>query len=264
MICYEGQGFGENANPSYQTANLIGHTGQDWGCGFGTPIYSLYDGVAYKVLTKENPANDGSGFTGVFMIVDTGLECFEWLVGHCDPAVTQGQVVKKGDLIGHEANHGTVYAGNIQITLAMQKAGDLRGAHRHYQKRPIQPVFEAPQYGLSGDNDSSGNYKDTNGHFFEVFDYLNGFHGCVDPTLPVFNRFLGIGMSGYDVFVMQRILQKYGLFKGDCTGYFGLITMNGLRYYQASKSLTMVGFAGPATRAALSQELASLPVLSVE
>jgi hypothetical protein len=262
MICFEGQGFGENANPSYKTASLVGHTGQDWGCGWHTPIHSPYDGVVYKVLTPENPSNDGSGFTGVFLLVDDGFECFEWLAGHCDPTVQVGQQVKKGDLIGYEANHGTVYAGNMRITLSMQQSGDQRGHHRHYQKRPVRPVKTVPKYGLSAANDDgSGSYRDAKGNYYEVFDYLNGFHGCVDPTLPIFNRLLTVGMSGYDVFVMQRILKKYFLFDSECTGFFGPITMTALMYYQTSKSLAMVGFAGPSTRAALSQELLSLPDL---
>ncbi len=260
--CSEGQGFSENANPSYKTASLVGHTGQDWGCGWQSPIYNHYDGLVYKVLTAKQPSNDGSGFTGVFMLVDDGFECFEWLVGHCDPTVTAGQRVQKGDLIGYEANHGTVYSGNIEITLAMQAAGDQRGHHRHYQKRPVHPVTKLPLYGLSSVSDASGSYRDPQGNYYEVWNYLNGFHGCVDPTLPVFNRLLGTGTSGYDVYVLQRILRRYGLLKADCTGYFGLMTMAALVGYQVAKSLAPVGFAGPATRAALSQELAALPDLS--
>src|SRR5215211_1427280 len=105
MICAEGQGFAENSNGSYIAAGLKGHTGVDVGCGFGTAITAPCDGYAYKVLTKNNPANDGSGFTGVFMLVDDGVECFEWLVGHCDPRVSVGAYIKAGDVIGTEANH---------------------------------------------------------------------------------------------------------------------------------------------------------------
>ncbi len=264
MICYEGQGFSENANPSYKTAALVGHTGQDWSCGWHTPIYSQYDGLVYKVLTTKHPSNDGSGFTGVFMIVDDGLECFEWLVGHCDPTVNEGQRVQKGDLIGYEANHGTVYSGNIQITLSMQAAGDQRGHHRHYQKRPVHPVTRPPAYGLSSTSDASGSYRDPQGNYYEVWDYLNGFHGTVDPTLPVFNRTLALGASGYDVWVMQRILRKCGWFKTDPTGFFGPVTMAALSGYQTSVSVAPIGVVGPQTRAALSQELMAIPSLSDE
>src|ERR1700680_3850971 len=109
--CTEGQGFGLNYNDSYAASGLKGHTGQDWSCGYGTPIHAPFDGLVYKVLTKEHPSSDGSGFTGVFMIVDDGIELFEFLIGHCDPTVAAGTQVKKGDVIGTEANHGTVFSG---------------------------------------------------------------------------------------------------------------------------------------------------------
>src|SRR5581483_404144 len=138
MTCVQGQGFGQNLNPSYKQTGIAGHPGIDESCGFGTPGHAIYDGPAYKVVT---PANAGpEGFTGVFQLVDDGLECFEWLTGHCDPLVQPGTPVHKGDLFFTEANHGKVYSGNIEITLAMQKAGNKAGAHRHYQKRPVMPV----------------------------------------------------------------------------------------------------------------------------
>jgi peptidoglycan hydrolase-like protein with peptidoglycan-binding domain len=82
--------------------------------------------------------------------------------------------------------------------------------------------------------------------------------------LPVFNRTLSVGISGYDVYVMQRILAKAGFLTAEPTGYFGPATKTALMEYQNSKSLEMVGYVGPSTRAALSQELQGLPVLSGE
>jgi hypothetical protein len=184
MQCTEGQPFGGNYNESYAASGLKGHTGQDWGCGFGTPIHTPFAGLVYKVLTKENPSSDGSGFTGVFMLVDNGLESFEWLVGHCDPTVKVGDQVNVGDVIGTEANHGTVFAGNIQITLAMQAAGDQRGHHRHEQKRPYMKTKSLSGVALS--IEGGGMYRDADGFYYQVFDYKNGFNGCVDPSLPVF------------------------------------------------------------------------------
>ena len=69
--CKITQPFGANALTTYAQGGLKGHTGIDNSCGYGTPIYSYYDNeYVYKVLTKENPANDGSGFTGVFTLVE--------------------------------------------------------------------------------------------------------------------------------------------------------------------------------------------------
>jgi hypothetical protein len=261
--CVEGQGFGANFNPSYGLANLEGHTGQDWACGFGTPIHSPYDGLVYKVLTKDNPSNDGTGFTGVFMIVDDGIELFEFLVGHCDPTVAAGTRVKKGDIIGTEANHGLVYSGNIQITLAMQHAGDTRGHHRHYQKRPVSRSKTIAQPALSAYNDVGGTYTDAEGFYYPIFNYNNGFHGCVDPSAPTFGRDLTFGCQGYDVYVLQRFLVKQGFFHTAPTGYFGEITGHALADYQATRFIKpTLGYFGPITREIVAAAILPAPDLT--
>src|SRR4051812_11977753 len=116
--CFRGQSFGQNANPSYAAGQLRGHPGIDVSCGWGSPITAHFDAYVYKVLTPEHPASDG--YTAILMIVDDGIEVFEWVVGHCNATVKKGHTVAKGDVIGTEANHGLVYSGNIQITVAMQ------------------------------------------------------------------------------------------------------------------------------------------------
>lgn len=254
MTCYIGQGFGENMNPSYKDGGLKGHSGVDQNCGFGSPIYSQHSGIAYKVLTKSHPANDGTGFTGVFMIVDDGIECFEWLVGHCDPVVTEGQKIEKGELIGFEANHGTVFSGNMQITLAMQQAGDTRGSHRHTQKRPVRPMRMAAGIMLSSFGNGNQPYRSPDGFYYQIIDFFNGYNGCVDPYAPVFLRDLWTGSEGYDVFVLQRALKHLGFFAHpECTGYFGIITIRAVRAFQSANSITpLLGYFGPKTRKHLS------------
>jgi hypothetical protein len=257
--CSEGQPFGGNYNPLYNGIGLKGHPGQDWSCGWGTPISSRYAGLAYKVFTFINTP-DKEGFTEVDLIVDDGFECFEWQVGHLNPGIAPGTEVKVGDIIGAEANHGPVYSGNILITVPMQKAGDQRGHHRHYQKRPLFRTQHPNGHLLAGQNGST--YRDDNGFYLQVWDWDNGYNGCVDPTVPVFNRQLSIGMSGYDVWVMQRILAQEGLLTAQPTGYFGSATETAVMEYQSAKGLGIVGIVGPATRAALSQSLMPLPELS--
>lgn len=232
--CTEGQPFAANYNPFYNGKGLRGHTGQDWSCGWGTAIYSRYDGEATTVWGPDDtPAKDG--YTCVTLLVDDGAERFEWQVGHLRPCISQGQKIAKGQLIGHEENHGPVYSGNVFITVPMQKNGDQRGHHRHYQKRPLV-----------------------------MTDTENGFNGCVDPTQPVFTRLLTPGMTGYDVYVMQRILIRHKFFTQEPTGYFGPVTTLALMRFQNAVGLSPVGVAGPQTRVALSQDLQPLPDLSGE
>jgi hypothetical protein len=251
--CTFNQGFG--VNPAVY-APLHGHTGIDLACGFGTPIHSPVDMYAYKVLTKESPAHDGSGFTGVFGIVDDGIESYEYLIGHCDPSVQQGAHVKQGDIIGTEANHGLVFQNGVQITLAMQAAGDRRGAHRHNQKRPVWKVPRTrPGYeylDCYSDEAAGSIYRDAQGMYYEVWDYDDGFHGCIDPTKSVFERNLTVGMSGYDVYVLQRILVKEGCGTFAPTGYFGNLTLAAMTKLQDKWHIQPdAGFFGPLTRAAV-------------
>ena len=181
--CPTTQSFGENANPSYVSGGLKGHTGWDNSCGFGTPINSYWDSeYVYKVLTKENPANDGSGFTGVFTIVEQDGKCFEFLYGHCNPSPNLlGTVITKGTVIGTEANNGQVYSGGERITLDMQKSGDTRGTHRHDQARLLRKDVT-----VQGDNNYlsslGGGIFNYNGYFYAIPNYKNGFNGCYDFT----------------------------------------------------------------------------------
>lgn len=245
--CFQGQGFGLNYNPFYKASGLKGHTGIDVTCGFGTPIYAPFDGYVYKVFTKERPASDG--YTAVFMIVDDGIESFEWTVGHCSPIVQAGESVRKGDLIGREANHGMVYAGNQQITVAMQAAGDQRGNHRHYQKRPVKktmPMIQSREYltALGGQP-----YRNQVGYYYEVFAPRNGYNGAVNPLAPVLQRDLWYGTQGYDVYVLQRFLKKQRLFTADATGYFGPATAGAIIAFQHLHNIKpRLGYCGAQTR----------------
>lgn len=180
LQCPVSQTFGSNALTTYVQGGLKGHTGVDSGCGFGTPIKSYWDNeYVYKVLTKENPSNDGSGFTGVFTLVEQDGEVFEFLYGHCNPNVTVGQIFTKGTVLGTEANNGEVYQFGLRITLEMQKAGDMRGSHRHDQKRLLRKdAFILPS--TTYITNYGGGYTFHNGTYYAVLDYDNGYRGCVD------------------------------------------------------------------------------------
>lgn len=181
--CEITQGFGANANPSYVSGGLKGHTAFDHSCGYGSIINSYWDKeYVYKILTKESPANDGSGFTGVFTIVEQDGKCFEFLYGHCNPQPNLlGTVITKGTIIGTEANNGQVYSGGERITLNMQRAGDTRGTHRHDQAKLLRKdknIQPDTNY-LSSLGGGMFNY---NGYFYAIPNYSNGFAGCYDWT----------------------------------------------------------------------------------
>lgn len=256
--CSEGQPFAANYNPLYSGQGLKGHTGQDWSCGWGSEIKSPVAGLCYKVWTAENTP-DPAGYTRVDILVDNGIESYEFELGHLNPTIQPGTQVQVGDVIGIEANHGPVYSGNVPITLAMQKAGDQRGNHRHYQKRPFQKITPTSGMLLTGQDDST--YRDADNLYYQVWNYWNGYDGCIDPTLPVFTRDLWLGSSGYDVYVLQRFLASKGYFTVKPTGYYGTITSASVSAYQKTNGISpILGYFGSKTRGSI---LPQIPVLNL-
>lgn len=245
--CVEGQGFAKNYNPLYHEGGLLGHTGIDINCGYGSPIASLTSGLVYSTYPIEKPANDG--YTAVFVITETPLETFEFSYGHVSEIdCTVGQEVKTGDTIAKEGNHGEVYSGNTLITLAMQAAGDHDGHHRHYQKRAVKKVPKT---------DPSKHYLQTaeglylkDGSYYEVYDYENGFNGCVDWSLPLFTRDFEHGDTGYDVYLLQKALVlEVNFAPEDCIGIFGPKTAAAVQELQQKHGITPTApRMGPLTR----------------
>jgi hypothetical protein len=250
------QFFGGNANPFYHGQGLKGHPGTDEVVGYGTPINAYFPMKVYKVYTPSKPSYDGTGYTQVAGIVETPLETFEMVYGHCNPSALEGQSINVGDVIGTEANHGTIYFGGDEITLAMQQAGDTRGSHRHIQKRPLRKVTTI---------NNSKTYLSVfpgsllfDGYYYELVDVNNGYNGCVDVQLPIFIRDLQSGIlfpsKGYDVECLQRALKAEG-FAPDYqpTGYFGSLTKRDVRLFQAKYGIPATGLVGPMTRAKLNE-----------
>lgn len=253
--CKLQQGFGGNATETYANNGLKGHTGTDHSCGYGSPIHSYFEEeYVYKVLTKERPAADGTGFTGVFTIIDNGIEVFEFLYGHCNPNVSTGQILTKGTVLGTEANNGEVYSNGVRITLEMQKAGDHRGTHRHDQKRILKKVTKTEQ-GKKYLSDLNGLLQ-KDGYYYEIPYWNNGYNGCVNFLLPLFNRDLYLGCSGYDVECLQKYLKARGFFQGDTTQYFGLKTKSAVQAFQKANGISpLLGYVGSATRSLINKEL---------
>lgn len=63
-------------------------------------------------------------------------------------------------------------------------------------------------------------------------------------SLPVYSQ---QGSRGTEVEEIQRVLQEWGLFRGEITGYFGTATETALKAYQRSNGLPESGVADEAT-----------------
>jgi peptidoglycan hydrolase-like protein with peptidoglycan-binding domain len=73
---------------------------------------------------------------------------------------------------------------------------------------------------------------------------------------PLFGtRQLAAGDFGWDVSVLQYLLNRRGLYRGPYDGYFGKATAKALRRYQKGRRLLTDGVAGKATTAALVSQM---------
>ncbi len=72
-------------------------------------------------------------------------------------------------------------------------------------------------------------------------------------TAFVFTKNLGLGSTGIDVTELQKRLTALGHYSGPTSGYYGTLTAQAVKKYQASKGLETTGGLGPKTRAALNQ-----------
>ena len=245
--CEIGQGFAKNANPLYANTGLIGHPAIDESCGYGSQIKSPVSGRVYSMYAPSKPASDG--YTAIYIIVVTPLELFEFAIGHVSKILVKaGDYISIGQVIAEEGNKGQVYSNGVHITLAMQAAGDKRGSHRHLQKRPVIRAKFAHSPFLQT---ASGPYYDEEGYYYEHAIRNNGLAGCVDWTLPLFNKDMQVGDENYSVLLMQRALVLEGYASFVPTGYFGSKTSSALRAYQKAHGIDPLGRCGPTTRASL-------------
>lgn len=258
-VCYVAQGFGGNATDFYRSVGLLGHPGHDVFCGYGTHIRPLHTGRVYSMYTPEAPAGDG--YTAVYILCETPAEVFELSVGHVSKIYARaGDYVGLETIIAEEGNKGAVYQGGVRITLEMQKAGDKRGSHRHWQKRPVRKVRYTEQ-GKTYLMTANGAYRQGI-YFYEVCEPWNGYNGCTDMTKPLWSRDLsyrwGIGSRGYDVECLQNVLISEGCANGlfdEPTGYFGDKTRQAVERWQIQNKITPAeGYFGPVTRAIFNEK----------
>lgn len=66
-----------------------------------------------------------------------------------------------------------------------------------------------------------------------------------------FTEFLGVGSQNTQVTALQERLSYDGYFIGSATGYYGPLTQAAVEKYQSANGITMKGYVGPGTRAAL-------------
>jgi murein DD-endopeptidase MepM/ murein hydrolase activator NlpD len=93
-----GSGFGYRLHPIYKTLQM--HPGIDIVSPRGTPIYATGDGVV------QTPGGNALTGYGICIVINHGFG-YQTLYGHMSrKAVTEGQKVKRGELIGYVGSTG--------------------------------------------------------------------------------------------------------------------------------------------------------------
>lgn len=189
------------SNPTqYTVRGQSGHSGIDSQLGWNAPVECDNDGMVYKVFRKENSSEN---WQGVYMLVhDKDDEFVEVCQGHFNTIlVREGYHILEGTVIGLEGNKGYVFSGGVQITPAMQEAGDKRGHHVHTSYRPVRRVSRVKrgeQYLLTV---AGVKYQDPAGNYYEIINKDNGFKGCVNPYLYLYENSIQEKLT-----LLQRLL----------------------------------------------------------
>ncbi|OGN00771.1 MAG: hypothetical protein A3G51_03520 [Candidatus Yanofskybacteria bacterium RIFCSPLOWO2_12_FULL_43_11b] len=88
--------------------------------------------------------------------------------------------------------------------------------------------------------------KNSNGNLGA--EILTQFKSGKSPVLPVkFSRYLRFGLQGEDVKSLQELLTREGVYTGPVTGYFGSLTLAGVKAYQTRYGIPATGYVGPLT-----------------
>lgn len=180
-------GFGTNGPNAEEYKRIVGHyhTGIDYANGYGSPVYSENYAIVYKI---DRPEDNADNWCGVYVLCPDEKEGWvEICFGHLSTVyVKEGDLVREGQVVGLEGNRGLVYSGSERITPQMQRNGDKRGAHVHYQFRPVRKVktVKSSKHYL---NKNGRRYKDAQGFYYEIT-YNNDTNGCVNPYLYVIER----------------------------------------------------------------------------
>jgi len=202
------QKFGGNANPSYQSDGLIGHTGVDSVTFYDDVIHLSQNGKVYKIINRDN--KDLSRFRAIFQLVngENGYtDCTEVCYGHCNKINCSLGELSTGTPIATEGNSGMVYVGGHMVTKDEKEKGSKAGTHIHFQIRPVMRTnqYDACKNYLSSQEEISVPHKDGLGNYYEIPLYQNGYNGCIDPE-PFFS-----GMFAGDVEIISKeitLLQK--------------------------------------------------------
>lgn len=239
------QHFGDNANGSYASDGLKGHTAIDLVSVYNSPILAAVTGEVYSLMNKDNP--DPMKYRAVFQIYDDIDYSYEVSYGHCNFIYAEeGKVYEQGQPLSglaSEGNTGTCYVGNHLISREEKLGGSTAGFHTHFQTRKCIRVTKRDPKKHYLEN-SEGRLK-RNDFYYEIVDYDNGYNGCVDPApflkdrpSHIFLKNLKYKDTDLEVMNLQACLQDYGTFiYPELTTYYGEETRKAVLAFQVKEKV---------------------------
>ena len=110
LLNLRSQCFGENYQYYHDNLGTNGHTGMDWPCVVGTPIYAA---VAGRISYIASDFHVGSGGGAGVIIENAEGECLEWHFSRVD--VQLNQQVSVGQQVGLSGNTGFSTAPHVHL-----------------------------------------------------------------------------------------------------------------------------------------------------
>lgn len=158
----------------------VSHSGIDSVLGWNKVVTCDNDCYVYKTITSDQ---SGENWQAVYMLVKQSDDIFvEVTQGHFNKLlVKEGQYLVEYQAIGLEGNKGKVRSGGVEITPAMQKAGDQRGTHTHTSYRPTYRVKETKRGANYLMTRAGTKFKDPEGYYYEIIHKDSATRGCVNP-----------------------------------------------------------------------------------
>jgi len=206
------------------------HQGQDLMADKMVPVVAVADGVVRLVNWTSSQSMNPDRCCSLVLRHDDGWESWYLHLNNDTPGTDDGQ----GWGIVEGITPGTrVTAGQHIAWVGDSGNAEYTGSHVHYELRDPSGTIVNPYRALVA---AGGNDVGT---------------GDRDPLVGG-ARVLEVGVSGYDVRVLQQVLTNLGYSVGTIDGHFGPATEAAVKTFQAAFGITPDGRVGRTTKTALS------------
>ncbi len=149
----QGYGYTTFAERAYKT-NF--HTGVDFGASIGTPVYAAADGVVLRVDNNDRGFARWNRYQYGRYVIVNHVNNLTTLYAHLSKtAVSAGDIIKRGDLIGYSGNTGYAFGPHLHFGVYYTPDVELKAIPPAKGLVPVgvtvDPVTYLPESGISYD-----------------------------------------------------------------------------------------------------------------